>query len=330
LLPGLIELHTDNLEKHLAPRPGVSWPARPALLAHDAQIVAAGITTVFDAVALGDVKRQGERLEQLTPTLEALAACRALGLVRAEHLLHVRCELSYGGLLELFEPVVRAARPQLVSVMDHTPGQRQFTDLTKFREYYQGKYGMSDAEMERFTACQIDNHRRYSTPHRRTVVAFCRAHGIALASHDDATAAHVVEAVQDGATISEFPTTPRAAHAARELGLGVLMGAPNVVRGGSHSGNVSALELARSRLLNGLSSDYVPASLLHAAFLLRDAAAWTLPEALATVTANPATMVKLSDRGEIASGKRADILRVREHDGVPVVLGAWRAGARIL
>ncbi len=330
LLPGLIELHTDNLEKHLTPRPGAHWPALPAVLAHDAQLAAAGITTVFDALALGDVNPGGSRGEQLQVMLEAIAAARAHGLLRAEHLLHLRCEVSTEGLFEQFEPLAGDPALRLVSVMDHTPGQRQFTDLARYREYYQGKFGLSDGEMEAFTERQIEFQKKNSAANRRAVVTHCRERGIALASHDDATAEHVAEAVADGVAISEFPTSLPAARAASERGLGILMGAPNVVRGRSHSGNISALELARERLLGGLSSDYVPASLLHAAFLLVDQAGWSLPEAVACVSAKPARMVGLADRGEIAIGKRADLVRVRTHRGVPVVLAAWREGKRIL
>jgi alpha-D-ribose 1-methylphosphonate 5-triphosphate diphosphatase len=330
LTPGLIELHTDNLEKHLAPRPGVRWPALPAVLAHDAQLAAAGITTVLDAVAIGDLNPNTVRTDQLRPTLEATHTARVRGLLRAEHLLHIRCELSYAGLPELFESLADEPSLRLVSLMDHTPGQRQFVNLDKYREYYQGKHGMSEAEIDAFTARQLDNQRLHSAANRRAIVAACRGRGIPLASHDDATLEHVADAIGEGVAISEFPTTPAAAAAAHANGLGVLMGAPNVVRGGSHSGNVAALELARAGLLDGLSSDYVPASLLHAAFLLRDHAGWSLPRAVATVTANPARMVGLADRGEIAPGRRADLLRVREDHGVPVVRAAWCAGRRIL
>jgi alpha-D-ribose 1-methylphosphonate 5-triphosphate diphosphatase len=330
LIPGLVELHTDNLEKHMAPRPGVRWPALPAVLAHDAQIAAAGITTVLDAVALGEIKDGGVRMERLTPMLTALREARERGLFRAEHLLHLRCELSFPGLDEMFERLAREQKPQLVSLMDHTPGQRQFVKIEKYREYYQGKYGMSDAEIDEFTARQIKNQQRYSAANRRAIVNLCRENDVPLASHDDATPEHVAEAVREGVAISEFPTTTDAARIARQHGLGVLMGAPNLVRGGSHSGNVSALELAQAGLLNGFSSDYVPASMLHAAFLLRERAGWDLPTAIATVSANPARMVGLDDRGDIALGKRADFIRVRENHGVPVVIGAWRLGQRIL
>ncbi len=330
LLPGLVELHTDNLEKHLAPRPGVNWPAMPAVLAHDAQIVAAGITTVLDAIALGDVRDGSTRTEQLRPMLEALEHCGKNGLLRAEHLLHLRCELSYAGLIELFEGLVEEPRLQLVSLMDHTPGQRQFVNLAKHREYYQGKHGLSNAEMDALVIDQQENHLLHSAVNRCAIVEMSRALGIPLASHDDATPEHVAEAVAEGVVISEFPTTLLAARTARQHNLGVVMGAPNVVRNGSHSGNVSALELAHEQLLDGLSSDYVPASLLHAAFLLTERAGWSLPEAIAVVSANPARLAGLDDRGEIAQGRRADLIRVHADSHVVSVTGSWREGRRIL
>jgi len=330
MLPGMVELHTDNLEKHFSPRPGVRWPALPAVLAHDAQLAAAGITTVFDALAIGDVKPGGTRTEQLHGMWAAIVMARESGMLRAEHLLHLRCELSTEGIPAMFAALAGDPALALVSLMDHTPGQRQFTDVSKYREYYQGKYALTDAAMDEFTAFQMDNHQKYSAANRTAIVAHCRSAGIALASHDDATAEHVAEAVADGIVLSEFPTTLAAARGARAQGLGILMGAPNVVRGGSHSGNISALELAREGLLDVLSSDYVPASLLHAAFLLNENAGWSLPQAVASVSAKPAQMAGLADRGEIAIGKRADFLRVRQYHGVPVVAAAWREGRRVL
>jgi len=330
LLPGLVELHTDNLEKHLAPRPGVHWPAMPAVLAHDAQIVAAGITTVLDAIALGDLRDGSTRTEQLRPMLGALEHCEKNGLLRAEHLLHLRCELSYARLIELFQDLVGEPRLHLVSLMDHTPGQRQFVNLDKHREYYQGKHGLSHAEMDAFVIEQQENHLQHSAANRSAIVEMSRARRIPLASHDDATPEHVAEAVAEGVVISEFPTTLLAARSARRHNLGVVMGAPNVVRNGSHSGNVSALELAQERLLDGLSSDYVPASLLHAAFLLTERACWRLPQAVAAVSANPARLAGLDDRGEIAEGKRADLLRVHADSQVVSVTACWREGRRVL
>jgi len=330
LIPGLVELHTDNLEKHFAPRPGVRWPALSAVVAHDAEIAAAGITTVFDALALGDIKDGSARIDHLDEMVQALARAANDRLLRADHHVHLRCEVSYGGVLELFERHIDGPLVRLVSVMDHSPGQRQFADLDKYREYYRGKYGLSESELQGFIVNQKEASARYSRTHRQAVVAQCRERGLPLASHDDATAEHVDEAVTLGVVIAEFPTTHEAARSARERGLHVMIGGPNYVRGLSHSGNVSARELAQAGLLDTLSSDYCPASSLHAAFLLGGAdGAYSLHEAIATVTANPADAAGLGDRGRMAPGLRADLVRVRLAHGIPLAREVWREGQRI-
>lgn len=330
LLPGLVELHTDNLEKHLMPRPQVCWPEFPALLAHDAEVAAAGITTVFDAVGVGDVDEQALRGQHKQALLDSLDHAEADGLLRADHRLHVRCELPAPNTVRLFEPFARCARVGLISLMDHTPGQRQWTDVAKARTYYTGKKGWSDEKFDAVVAQGPELQRRYADPHRRHFLDHARVHGIPVASHDDTTAEHVAQAVAEGVTISEFPTSEAAARHAREAGLTTVMGAPNVVRGGSHSGNACATRLAAAGLLDALSSDYVPASLLHAAFLLRERAGYTTAAALATVSAHPARMAGLADRGDIALGKRADFSRTRVGAHGPSVRAVWRGGRRVV
>lgn len=330
LLPGLVELHTDNLEKHLMPRPKVLWPILPAIIAHDAQIAAAGITTVLDAISVGDIDSDSLRNQTLAACTDGLNRAIASGVLRAEHYLHIRLELAEEHLMAMFTPFLQNPRLRLVSLMDHTPGQRQWTDIGHYRTYVSGKRGWSEAKIDSMLECLLVRQKAHAANNRSAVIAGCRqlAHPLPLAAHDDTTVAHVHESVSDGIVISEFPTTLAAAGAARTHGMGIIMGAPNMVRGGSHSGNVSAAELARADLLDVLSSDYVPASLLHAAFLL-EGDGFGLAKAIATVTRNPAHMVGLQDRGEIAAGLRADYLRVRVVDDVPIVVAVWRAGKRI-
>ncbi|MEC5216040.1 alpha-D-ribose 1-methylphosphonate 5-triphosphate diphosphatase [Actimicrobium sp. GrIS 1.19] len=330
LLPGMVELHTDNLEKHLMPRPKASWPVLPAILAHDAQIAAAGITTVLDAISVGDIDRDSVRMQTLEPCVAELHLAGQAGILRADHFLHLRLELAEEHLLALFAPLLQDPLLKLVSLMDHTPGQRQWADIDHYRTYVSGKRGWSDAKVESMMGHLLERQEQFAGVNRRAVVALCRAlpRPVPLATHDDTTPAHVAEGVADGVGISEFPTTVAAARAARANGLGIIMGAPNLVRGGSHSGNVAAAELARADLLDALSSDYVPASLLHAAFLLQQQG-FSLPKAMATVSRNPARMIGLQDRGELAVGLRADFLRVRMTRGIPVVLETWKGGARI-
>lgn len=330
LIPGMVELHTDNLEKHFTPRPGVRWPARSAVMAHDAQIIAAGITTVFDALSLGDVMSDSSRLRYLQDMVAALDTARDDAVYRADHLLHLRCEVAYEGLLELFEDMIDHPMVRLVSVMDHSPGQRQFVREDKYRQYYQGKYGLNDEQLETFIAEQRRNSERFSVPYRRAVVQGCRERNIPLASHDDATLDHVDEARDDRMIIAEFPTTVEAAKASHEHGLRVLMGAPNVIRGGSHSGNVAAADLADREVLDILSSDYYPSALLDGAFrLYRESAHYSLPQAIATVSRTPARSSGLEDRGEIAAGQRADLVLVNGEDEHPVIRQVWREGERV-
>jgi alpha-D-ribose 1-methylphosphonate 5-triphosphate diphosphatase len=330
LLPGLVELHTDALERHFMPRPGVRWPETAAVLSHDAAIMAAGITTVFDALALGDAKENSERILELDSMAGSVKAARAHGLLRVDHFLHLRCEVCYPDVVSLFQSFDTEPLVKMVSLMDHTPGQRQFTKIEKFLQYYQGKYNLSDGEAEELIHRRKENQKKYSRAHREAIVGLCRKRGLPLASHDDTTLQHIEEAASEGVVITEFPTTLEAARAARESGLVILMGAPNMVIGRSHSGNVSAMELASSGLLDILSSDYVPSSLLHGAFLLHQEMGWELHDAVNLITLNPARVAGLLDRGVLEEGKRADLVQVRKHRGMPVIRGVWREGEKIL
>ncbi|HEX7892332.1 MAG TPA: alpha-D-ribose 1-methylphosphonate 5-triphosphate diphosphatase [Ramlibacter sp.] len=330
LLPGLVELHTDNLEKHLVPRPGVIWDATSATVTHDAQCAAAGITTVLDSIVIGDMDNGGTRSQTYQTSIDALHACRRESLMRVEHLLHLRCEVSAPDLVESFERYAADPLVELVSVMDHTPGQRQWRDLGKYRRYTERNGSLRDNEYEQLVRERTEQQARYAVSHRAKVVAGCHALRIPLASHDDTEIEHVQLAREEQVAISEFPTTVRAAEAARQAGMAIVMGGPNLVKGGSHSGNVSAAELAQRGLLDIMSSDYVPSSLLHSAFLLRDQLGWTMPRAMATISRNPARSIALDDRGEIAPGQRGDFIRVREVGGMPIVRGTWCRGERAM
>lgn len=330
LIPGLVELHTDHLEVHIEPRPKVDWHATSAVVSYDAQIAAAGITTVFDCLRVGADRENRDRGgAKAIRVADTIATEMARGNLRSEHHTHLRCEICS-------EDVVRAAHNFLakhpvgiMSLMDHTPGQRQFRDVNKLREYYQGKLQLSEEELQKFFENRYRMHEMYAVPHRRQLVEVAQAHGVTLASHDDTTVEHVDESKADGAAIAEFPTTLEAAEASRKAGISVMMGAPNLIRGGSHSGNVAASDLAREGYLDVFSSDYIPASLIMSAFALPEHCEIDLAMAIQTVTKAPAEAVGMNDRGEIAVGKRADLVRVRDHE-TPVVRTVWREGRRVL
>jgi len=329
LVAGLIELHTDNLERHMMPRPKTSFPAQPALLAHDAEIVSAGITTVFDALGGGDPYGGGFRDHNQQAVLDLLDLLHAHGALRAEHLIHVRCELPAPNAQSLFEPFIGNERLRLISLMDHTPGQRQWTNIEHARTYYTGKKGWSDTQFDEEILAAPRRQAEYAAPNRAYFRHYAAQHALALATHDDTTCEQVEQAHAEGATISEFPTTLIAAQRAKSLGLATIAGAPNIVRGGSHSGNIAAADLAREGLLDILSSDYVPTSLINAAWQLINCAAMTLPAALATVTSQPAKAAGLTDRGSIRQGLRPDLVRVTEIAGLPAVRDVWVLRKRV-
>ncbi|MBB3949093.1 alpha-D-ribose 1-methylphosphonate 5-triphosphate diphosphatase [Aureimonas jatrophae] len=330
LLPGLVELHTDHLEGHYSPRPGVHWNMLGAVQAHDGQIATSGITTVFDCLRMGSDEDGGFDPTEMRRLADAIEHANRDGRLRAEHRLHLRCEVSAPDVLDALDQFRDDPNVSLASLMDHAPGQRQFQSMEQYTLYYKTKRGLSDAAFQAFIDRRLQQSATYSARHRQAIVEHCRARGITLASHDDATLAHVEEAVSEGVAVSEFPTSLEAARAAHGAGLSVLMGAPNVVRGGSHSGNVSAATLVEDGVLDILSSDYVPFSLMQAIFLLSDRIG--LPRAARTVTQTPARAANLTDRGAIELGLRADLVHARAPARTgepPVVRGVWREGRRV-
>ncbi|WP_353142945.1 alpha-D-ribose 1-methylphosphonate 5-triphosphate diphosphatase, partial [Paracoccus sp. (in: a-proteobacteria)] len=259
VMPGLIELHTDNLERHIQPRPKVHWPHQAAILAHDGELASVGITTVFDALRVGSVISGGKTNygEYARALASEILDLRAKGALKISHFLHLRAEICSETLVAEMAKFGPQDRIGIVSLMDHTPGERQFRDISKLKDYVCGKHGLSDEGFADHVASQRALRDRLGALHEVTAVAESRRYGAVLASHDDTTAAQVAVSAGHGAHFAEFPTTTEAASACRAHGIRVMMGAPNLIRGGSHSGNVAAAELAVAGLLVILSSDYV-------------------------------------------------------------------------
>ena len=324
LIPGAVDVHTDNLERQVQPRSMARWPSRSAMVAHDAQCVAAGVATVFDALCLGDLGFDKERVRTFKDGVIDLDALAEADLLKAEHFLHLRCEVPAHDMLELFDPVADHPRVRMVSLMDHSPGVGQYADLDFYRALRR-RGGADDAFIEqRIGELQVQRQ-LLRGPNRRALLDRVAGRGLALASHDDRTVEEIAENAADGIRISEFPVTMAAAKAAKRAGMQVIAGAPNIVRGGSHSGNVSAAELVREQALDAFASDYVPASLIEAAFQCARSG-MTLPNAVALIADRPARLAGLLDRGRIAPGLRADLVRLRLHETLPVVRRVWRSG----
>jgi alpha-D-ribose 1-methylphosphonate 5-triphosphate diphosphatase len=331
IMPGMIELHTDHLEAHYVPRPKVFWNPVAAVISYDGQLATSGITTVLDSLRVWREDGAEEVDGRAGVLAEAIASAREGNLLRADHFLHLRCEIPMPSVVEEAKELIGRPDVRLMSLMDHTPGQRQFRDEGKLRDYYRGKgAGMTDAELDVLFERRFAYQKAHAAANMREIVELAHQHDIPLASHDDTTEENVTDAIRDRVAVAEFPTTMEAARGLHEAGIGILMGAPNVVRGGSHSGNIAAIDLAREGLLDILSSDYIPSSLLMAALQLpQRVPAIDLASAVRTVTKTPAEAVGLADRGEIAVGKRADLIRVHVARDVPVVRGVWREGRRV-
>jgi alpha-D-ribose 1-methylphosphonate 5-triphosphate diphosphatase len=331
ILPGLIELHTDHLEAHYVPRPKVFWDPIASVISYDGQLATSGITTVLDSLRVWREDGAEEVDGRAGVLAEAIMSAREADLLRADHFLHLRCEIPMPSVVEEAKELIGRPDVRLMSLMDHTPGQRQFRDEGKLRDYYRGKgAGMTDAELDVLFERRSAYQKAYAATNMREIVALAHQYEIPLASHDDTTEDNVTDAIRDRVSVAEFPTTMEAARGLHQAGIGILMGAPNVVRGGSHSGNIAAVDLAREGLLDILSSDYVPSSLLMAALQLpQRVPAIDLASAVRTVTKTPAEAVGLVDRGEIVAGRRADLIRVHVAGDIGVVRRVWREGQRV-
>jgi alpha-D-ribose 1-methylphosphonate 5-triphosphate diphosphatase len=331
LIPGLVDLHTDNLERHYQPRSGVEWDAVSAAVSHDTQIAGSGITTVYDSLTLGAASGWDMRDETIGPIVAGLRTAIGHDMLRVQHLLHMRCEVTHPDIVPIFEAYAGDPLVRFVSLMDHAPGDRQSPDMGDYRRRYLRTFNGDEAAVDRHIAELVHGSKVLGPDNRRRLARVAAERRLALASHDDARRAHIEEARDLGVTVSEFPTTLEAAEAAHEAGIKVLMGAPNLIRGRSHSGNVAAALLAGRNRLDILSSDYIPASLLHGAFrLAQNDLGWSLPRALATVTSTPAAVAGLDDRGRLEQGLRADLVRVQIVQNRPVVRAVWSGGARVM
>jgi alpha-D-ribose 1-methylphosphonate 5-triphosphate diphosphatase len=326
LLPGIVELHSDCLEERMRPRPGSNEPLAGALLQIDAEAISHGVTTHFVCGRVGNNPARMDDAEDAVRLVQAVE--RWKGRLRADTFIHLRVELT-ARQFELGAALARSSVVALMSYMDHSPGQGQFASEADWRRYYAGQMGAPEKDLNEILARQkallpvIESR-------RARVAAEAMATGTTLASHDDDSTAAVARARELGVGISEFPINAEGLSAARRAGLGVVMGAPNARRGGSHMRGLSAREAVASGQLDGLVSDYHLPSLLAAPYSLAGAGICSLEEAIRLVTDGPARLVGLDDRGRIETGLRADLIAVGSLDGQPGVQLVIRNGTLVL
>lgn len=323
VVPGLIDLHGDMLEREIEPRPGSRFPAELALRELDKRHVASGITTAYLAISFADfIERAENDLEARTKSL-IRTVCSLRSQLGCDTRVHARFEAVYPQAAPLLGELIGQGQVQMVSLMDHSPGQGQFRDLEAYIHYMAAWLKVERRQAEAELEKQLALPKAWETV--REVAALAREHSLPLASHDDDTAQKVALMRELGTTISEFPVTLEGAEAAKAQGMWTLMGAPNALRGGSHSGNLSALEALKSGLLGGLASDYYPAAMLHAAFAVANCGHAPLHEAVKLVSLNPAQVAGLLDRGSLEVGKRADFALLNVAGG-PDVVATFVAG----
>ena len=326
---GLIELHTDNMERHIAPRPEVQWPMDQAVLAHDAELASCGITTVFDAIRIGSIyQNQASKKTTARRFADTILNLRENNILKISHFTHLRAEICSNNLNKEFRIFNKCDRVGIVSIMDHTPGQRQWRDIEKWRSFTMARNSISNSSLNAHFKNLINIKSEYGIVNEQRIISEAARLGAVLASHDDTTKEHVQVAANHGIRIAEFPTTFEASTSCRANNIAIMLGAPNFIRGSSHSGNVSATVLAEKNLLDILSSDYIPAALLSAAVKLGDL--WgDLARGLKTVTSAPAAAAGLKDRGALRKGLCADFILFDRVGSNIVLRGTWCKGVRI-
>lgn len=323
LIPGVIDLHTDYLEKEINPRPKTGFPLPIAFHMMDQRALACGLTTVLGGVRFSNDRNKDSTLWggnglQLAESYEEL---RRTALAR--HYLHVRWDTNFEPVDDLLAAMQGFECIGNIVYNENIPGERQFQDLDELarKRAARGDKTIAEARAELDQRIAIGR-----SINNRAKVKAAFGGKLCIGSHDDTTVAHVIEAKEMGATLAEMPTSLVAARKAKELGLAVCMGAPNYLRGGSHCGNLSAVEAVNEGLVDAFCSDYHFPSLL-ATVVKMLAAGIPVAEAVAYVTLNPARILGLEkDFGSIEVGKKADLVTLHERGGHPFVTAAWVDG----
>lgn len=333
IAPGFVDLHSDAVEKEIEPRPGAQFPIRTALVELDKKLAMAGITTMFHAIAFNEESLVGTRGPDI-----AAAIIRTIGEINdtflsVDNLVHARYEItSFSSVPRILE-LIEQKYIHLLSLMDHSPGQGQFKSLAKWKQYHIPVYNLSEDEVEHIVGLQLEKRSR-CLDQIRNLTDCAQAHGVLLASHDDDSCRKIDLMTQFNIQIAEFPLNIETAQYARQQGIKTGMGAPNVVRGRSQSGNISARELIASGNCSFLCSDYHPTSMLQAVYTLHREMKLELFDALQLVTTTPASIIGLADRGQLVPGLLADLVVIDDRaipkitmtfkDGQPVYSGtSW-------
>jgi alpha-D-ribose 1-methylphosphonate 5-triphosphate diphosphatase len=330
LVPGFIDIHSDVIENAIQPRPGGRFPVDVALHELDKQLTACGVTSIFHCLCfLGADEdppfRNAETTDSLIRQIHELRPD-----FRARTFIHARYEITHNDSLDRLEELVRQGQVHFLSLMDHTPGQGQFSEIANFRAYYSKARGLSGEQVDAVIAQRLSASRKIDWEGLARLARRCRESGIRMASHDDDSAEKIARVSRLGVSLAEFPVNLAAARAAHQCGMLISLGSPNVLRGASLTGNLSGREALSAGRGDILCSDYAPMSLLHAALQLYREGLMTLPQAVRLITLNPARAVGIDDwTGAIAPGKAADLVLVDDGPKVAGIRRTWMNGREV-
>jgi len=315
IAPGIVDLHSDAIEKEIEPRHGATFPVELAVAELDKKLSMAGVTTMFHAIGFEENPKKKRSIDLAISQIEEInkANDKHLGV---DNYVHARFELSCDEAVEPIKEVISKDMVKMVSLMDHSPGQGQFKSLESFKTYYSSYYGLDDNEVQEV----VDKKLNKNEEKINDLISYAKEHNLTLLSHDDDCIEKLDGLLDLGVQISEFPLDLEVAKYAVEKGIATGMGAPNIVRGGSQSGNIAAIELVKEGVCKYLCSDYHPTSMLQAVYRMKEDANLDIAEGFSMVTSTPATYANLDDRGVIAEGKRADIIVVDDTHIPKVVL----------
>lgn len=324
VVPGFIDLHSDSVEKEIEPRPGAEFPVQNALVELDKKLAMAGITTMFHAISFNDEALVGTRGTQVAAELIRTISENNKRLLSIDNLVHARYEITSFGSLKIIQKLIENQQVQLLSLMDHSPGQGQFRSLEKWKQYHVPVFELSDNEVHEIINNKYEKKDR-CIHYLKELTEYARKHNILIASHDDDTTKKIDFMSELGVSIAEFPLNLDTANHAHIHRMTTGMGAPNVVRGRSQSGNISARELLRNNSCDFLCSDYHPTSMLQAVYIMHKEMGYKLGDAFSYITSTPAKTAQMTDRGEIAPGKLADLV-VIDDKIIPTVVVTIKSG----
>lgn len=328
LLPGFIDIHCDAIEKEIEPRPNVLFPIEYAIFELDKKFAACGITTTFYSLSFAEMDVGLRSNGMAAHIIEKIHELNKLLTVNAK--IHARYEMTDYAALPFLEVLIENEKIHLVSIMDHTPGQGQFKEIASYKQYFGRVYQKTEEELNSIIMRKIEARNNGAAKALSSIIKLCKNHSITIASHDDDSIEKVKELLNIGVSISEFPVNVEAARYARENGIHVCVGAPNVLRGQSQLKNLSARDAIANGISDIICSDYAPASMIHAVFTLVNLGICNLSQAVSLCTINPAVAVGISDKtGSITIGKDADLILVDVSNNIPRIVKTFVKGKEV-